>query len=132
MTLNQCTSLLSVALLFIPVTCQAEGLRYDKPVVLEGKFVTGRADAETTFDEKPHSFAALRLSKPISTTCAAGDDECSPETGVDLLQLVLDEAEMSKFDKLEGTPVKVKGTLFHSDNGHHFTSVLLDVEAIEK
>ena len=122
----------SIVLLSVPVTCQGERLQYNEPIMLEGTLITSEADPAITFDEKPHSFPALSLSKPISVNCFPGDEECSPELGVTLLQLVLGDSEMAKFKQLKGSSAKVKGTLFHCDNGHHFTSVLLDVEAIAK
>lgn len=122
----------SVTLLVAPAMCKAEGIQYNQPIMLEGTLITSEADPAITFDEKPHKFPAISLSKPISVTCSPGDEECSSELGVTLLHLVLGDAEMTKFKKLKGNSVKVKGTLFHADNGHHFTSVLLDVESIEK
>jgi len=110
----------------------AQSFKYDVPVTLEGTLMSSTADASITYDEKPHQFPALKLHKPISVLCAPKETDCQPEMGVTILHLVLKEKEMAQFKKLKGKVVKLSGTLFHSDNGHHFTSVLLDVKSINR
>lgn len=106
----------------------AQSFRYDEPVTLEGTLISSTADASITYDEKPHQFPSFKLRKPISVLCAPKETDCQPEMGVTVLHLVLKEKEMEQFKKLKGKVVKLSGTLFHSDNVHHYTSVLLDVK----
>ncbi|HQH43821.1 MAG TPA: DUF4431 domain-containing protein [Syntrophorhabdaceae bacterium] len=108
----------------------AQSYKYNFPVALKGVLILSTADPAITYDEKPHQFPALKLAQPISVLCASGETDCQPEMGVTVLHLVLKEKEMAQFKKLKGKAVKVSGTLFHSDSGHHFTSVLLDVKSI--
>lgn len=109
----------------------AQSYKYDAPVLLEGVLISSKADPAITIDEKPHQFPALQLRSPISVLCAPQATDCQPETGVTLLHLVLKEKQMAQFKKMKGKSAKLKGTLFHSDNGNHFTSVLLEVESIK-
>ena len=120
----------TLLVLFIGSFVLAQPYQYGAPVTLEGTLLTSTADASITFDEKAHDFPALKLDKPISVLCSHKETDCTPETGVILLQLVLRPQQMEQFKKLKGKSVKVRGTLFHSDNGHHFTSVLIDVQEI--
>jgi hypothetical protein len=115
---------------FVCTNVFGQTYKYDSVITLEGVFISAIADAAITSDEKPHKYTALKLNKPISVLCKSDDQYCETEDGVMLLQLVLKDAEWSKYKKLKGKKVKVQGTLFHSDNGNHFTSVLLDVSSI--
>lgn len=108
----------------------AASYQYDTPVTLEGALISSTADPAITYDEKAHQFPALKLGKPISILCAPTDSECQPEIGVTMLHLVLNESQMAEFKRLKGKVAKLRGNLFHADNGHHYTSVLLEVKAI--
>jgi hypothetical protein len=122
---------LSLVLWFASGVVFAQSYEYDTLATIEGTLISSTAEPEITYDEKSHQFPALKLLKPISVLCSAKKtDSCQPETGVTLLHLVLKEKQMKQFKKLKGKTVKLSGNLFHSDNGHHFTSVLLDVESI--
>jgi Domain of unknown function (DUF4431) len=101
-------------------------------VTLNGKLLWSMADPAITIDERPHRFPAIALHEPITVLCAPADtpEECEPEMGVTLLHLVLDDLEWAQFRRLAGKTVRLSGTLFHSHTGHHFTSVLMDVDAI--
>ncbi len=122
---------ISLVLWFASSIAFAQSYEYDKQTTIEGILISSTAEPEITYDEKPHQFPSLKLLKPISVLCATKEtDSCQPETGVTLLHLVLKEEQMKQFKKLKGKTVKLSGNLFHSDNGHHFTSVLLDVESI--
>ena len=123
-------AVLSVALCLACSEAFAQSYKYDAPVTLEGVLVSSTADPAITYDEKSHQFPALKLRKPMSVLCAPKETDCQPETGVTLLHLVLKQPQMAGFKSLKGKAAKLSGTLFHSDNGHHFTSVLLDVESI--
>jgi Domain of unknown function (DUF4431) len=111
-------------------TAYAQSYRYDAVVELKGILISSTADPSITIDEKPHQFPALQLHKPINVLCAPNEADCQPETGIRLLHLVLRAPQMAHFKKTKGKSISVRGTLFHSHTGHHFTSVLLDVESI--
>ena len=112
------------------ITILALSFQYDVPLTLQGKLITSTADPAVTDDERPHQFPALQLSKPIAILCPPMETDCQPEMGVTLLHLVLQESEMKQFKAFKGKMAKVKGTLFHADSGHHYTSVLLEVESL--
>lgn len=119
-----------VMLCLVCVTAFAQNYKYDANVVLDGVLATSTADPAITYDEKPHQFPALKLRKPIAVLCNVKETDCQPEAGITLIQLVLKQNNMTQFKKLKGKSVKLSGTLFHSHTGHHFTSVLMDVESI--
>jgi hypothetical protein len=121
---------LAALLVVCPAGVSAATYQSNARAVLEGTLITARAAPAVTYDEKPHAFPALRLAQPIDFSCARGDEMCEPESNVGTLQLVLDAGGMAKFKALKGKPAKVAGKLWHSENGHHFTKVLLEVESI--
>ncbi|MCE5315734.1 MAG: DUF4431 domain-containing protein [Parachlamydia sp.] len=129
MRLKAVLILLFVSILFCS-NAFAQSLTYGSQVEVEGILVSSMADPSITYDEKPHQFPALKLSKPISVACAQKERYCQQENDVTLLQLVLKKERMDQFKKLKGKRVKLIGSLFHSETGHHFTSVLLNVGAI--
>jgi hypothetical protein len=129
MKLTPC-AVLAVLLCFACADALVQSYKYDVLVALEGILVSSTADPAITYDEKPHQFPALKLRKPISVLCAPNAADCQPETGVTLLHLVLKQPQRAQFKSLKGKAAKLRGTLFHSDSAHHFTSVLLDVESI--
>ena len=76
----------------------------------------------------------LFLSSPIKVVPAVADDsENIVETGVTELHLVLDENLINylKSNQAYGKKVKMTGELFHSNNAHHHSAVLMDVKDIE-
>ena len=76
----------------------------------------------------------LFLSSPIKVVPAVADDsENIVETGVTELHLVLDENLINylKSNQAYGKKVKMTGELFHSNNAHHHSAVLMDVKNIE-
>ncbi len=75
----------------------------------------------------------LHLSQIVCVKADGIKDSINDETeaGITELQLNLDEDQYAKYKKLVGKHVKVTGTLYHSINGHHHTTVLLTVKSIE-
>jgi len=76
----------------------------------------------------------LFLSSPIKVVPAVADDsENIVETGVTELHLVLDENLINylKSNQAYGKKDKMTGELFHSNNAHHHSAVLMDVKNIE-
>jgi len=62
------------------------------------------------------------------------DDELNSEseTGIKQMQLVVvNDADRKRYASLIGKNVQVTGTLFHAQNGHHRTPVLLTVKSIQ-
>lgn len=110
-----------------PATAVAQSYSYEPTVVsLEGQLL---ASVGQTPDGKKIQFPAIQLSKPITVK---GDQETPTEDGVVLMQLVLDEKKMELFEGLKGKSVVVSGTLFHADNGNHYTNVLLTPSVISQ
>jgi hypothetical protein len=108
----------------------AENYVCELPATLEGTLMLEKSDPSTSSDEKSHSFPALRLKKAISVGCQTDDELCSPEQNVSVLQLALNGKQSEQFKKFKGSVAKVSGKLFHSDNGNHYTNVLIDVTSI--
>lgn len=108
----------------------ADRLTYDVECKLSGVLISSTANASDTYDEKPHTFPAIELAKPVSVQCAPDDQENSPENNVRIMQLVLNGPLTQAFVKAKGRKVVLTGKLFHSMTGHHFTPVLVDVISI--
>ena len=101
-------------------------LTYDSVVTLRGKLISALGEGN---DEKMHNYPALQLEKPLSVL---GTDELNvSEQDVVLIQLSLNDTLFKQYEKLNGNNVLVTGTLFHSDNGNHYTHVLMDTSAIK-
>jgi len=97
-------------------------------VTLYGKLIS--APGETP-DGAKLTYPAIELMSPITVEATPGDEMYEPtEKGVMLIHLVLDEQTMADFKQLKGRRVAASGRLFHSDNGHHQTDVLLSVKSI--
>ena len=107
----------------------AQTYTYGAKVTLQGTLVSPEG---FTPDEKKLTYPALQLAKPIAVHLGPESDQNfdEPERGVMLLHLVLDQPNRQAFKKLKGQRVRVEGSLFHSDNGHHQTDVLMDVKSM--
>lgn len=109
----------------IPLSSFAQTYEYEPTAVtLYGKLLSSPGE---TPDGKKIRFPALQLSKPIMVQ---GDQETPTEKGVILMHMVLEPKMMETFKSLKGKSVSVTGTMFHSDNGNHQTSVLITPSAI--
>ena len=75
----------------------------------------------------------LHLSQIVCVKADGIKDSINDETeeGITELQLNLDADQYAKYKKLVGKHAKVTGTLYHSINGHHHTTVLITVKSIE-
>ncbi|MGZ8942619.1 MAG: DUF4431 domain-containing protein [Methylobacter sp.] len=122
---------LLILLLMLAQTAYSESFYYDAPIFLKGTLVSETADSNITYDEKKHTYPAIKLSESIAILCEPTDTECQPESGINLLQLVLKPEQMKQFKKRISHLVTIHGEIFHADNGNHFTPVLLDVESIK-
>jgi len=109
---------------------RAQSYRYNTEVTLEGALVYPTAEPEDTSCDIPHKYPAINLLKPVSVECEATDTFCKPETRIILLQLLLKQPQLEKFNRLKGRTVKVRGILLHAEGGHDFTPLLLDVDSI--
>ena len=140
---NICARLFIVSLLLLISSASAfaqnDCLAYDPAEVT----VTGRILRKTfpgppnyqsvRRGDKPETIWILHLDKPV---CVTGntDETNEPEQRVTDLQLVLDGTEYRRFRYFIGGRIRVlaTGKLFHAHTAHHRTSVLLEVEDIEK
>jgi hypothetical protein len=109
----------------------AESFYYNSSVSIKGTLVSETASSDITYDEKEHTYPAVKLSKPIDVLCELNDLECQPEIGIDFLQLVLKPNQIKQFKVMNHHHVIINGELFHADNGNHYTSVLIDVKSIK-
>lgn len=108
----------------------AESYVCETSATLDGILTTENSDPAMSSDEKTHPFPALKLAKGISVGCQSGDELCSTENNISVLQLSLPKTQMELFKKLKGKHAKVSGKLLHSENGNHYTAVLINVESI--
>lgn len=104
----------------------------DDIITIEGILFTSVADPSITIDGKPHEFPAIKLNTPLNFVCKIKDDFCQSENNITILHLALNNSTMDSFKKYKGSVVKVQGSLFHSETGHHFTPVLIKVADIYK
>ncbi len=107
------------------VDCEKEGnalwYEYEPAVVsLRGKLISAKGE---TPDEKPITYPAIQLESPVSLQ-GRGEFN-SPESGVTLMQLVLNEQFWPIYEKEKGADVVVTGTMYHRDNGNQQTNVLI-------
>lgn len=123
--------LLSILLLFCLVSSSAFAQTYSygpSEVSLYGTLIS--APGETP-DGAKLTYPALELVVPITVNATPGDEDLEPtEIGVMLIHLALEKDSSAQFKELKGRRVVATGTLFHSDNGHHQTDVLLSVKAL--
>ncbi len=97
---------------------------YDKPYTFKGKIVK-----KVYYDNETgnHNFLALELYKPI---CTLPKEYARRESEITHMQISSGGSNMVQ--KLEGRHVELKGSLYHSDNAHHFTKVLISLKSIER
>ncbi|MCC8537024.1 DUF4431 domain-containing protein [Xanthomonas axonopodis pv. poinsettiicola] len=107
----------------------AQSYRYGAPeVTLEGTLISATG---LTPDGAKVTYPALQLAAPLTVEATEGSEEFEPAaTGITLVQLSLDATSMRAFKQWKGQQARVAGTLFHSDNGHHYTEVLLSVTRV--
>jgi len=114
----------------------AECLSYEPATVsltgrISKKTFAGRPNYESIEKgDEPVTYWVLRLAKPACVSSGSRDDDPINVTERDVsdVQLVLTSTQYSRFKKMIGGRVAVKGKLFHAHTGHHFTTVLLTVE----
>ncbi|PPU68934.1 DUF4431 domain-containing protein [Xanthomonas pisi] len=113
----------------IAVPACAQSYRYGAPeVTLQGTLISA---AGQTPDGAEVRYPALQLVAPLTVEATDGSEEFEPRAaGITRLQLSLDATTMRAFKQLKGRQARVSGTLFHADNGHHYTDVLLSVTSV--
>ena len=74
----------------------------------------------------------LRMSEPIDVETSNGDTDphSSTERNVKILQMAIDYGTLPRPIPV-GKEVRVKGTLFHGQTGHHHSRILMEVKHIE-
>ncbi|APP75999.1 hypothetical protein BJD12_13025 [Xanthomonas vesicatoria ATCC 35937] len=107
----------------------AQSYRYGAPeVTLRGTLISATGQ---TPDGAEIMYPALQLAAPLTVEATDGNEDLEPRaTGITPLQLSLDATTMRMFKQMKGHQAQVSGTLFHSDNGHHYTDVLLSVTSV--
>lgn len=123
------TSLLVILSTLISSAAFAQTYAYGpSEVTLYGTLIS--APGETP-DGAKITYPALELVLPITVSSTPGDELFEPtEKGVMLIHLALDKETADQFVQLKGRRIAATGNLFHSDNGHHQTDVLLLVKAL--
>jgi hypothetical protein len=101
----------------------------EQMITIKGEFRVMIVDASITYDEKEHKYNGLYLKKPVNINCDGTNEFCENLSNQNSFQLVL-KGDKSKFKKMIGKKVLIKGKFFPSDNGNHFTKFLIDVEDI--
>ena len=116
---------------------QTQRLSYEPATVeLEGKVITEQKYGPPNYGQNPKTdqkvtVAILVLRDPIDVLATPGDAVNTQVNGVTRIQLVFTDGKT--VDKqLIGKDVLVKGKLFHSHTGHHYTDVLIDVSSIQE
>ncbi len=80
--------------------------------------------------DEPESEYVLHLTQPICVQAGAGDPTNSDESGVDRLQVLVDNPLRPMAKGLIGSRVVITGTLFGAVSGHHHTRVLITATGI--
>jgi len=119
---------LPVSLVAVAAPC----LSYDKPATLTGKVAIRTFFGPPNFGENPETDsretqAILIAAKPV---CVNANDEYDVETNQTDVTLVPPRGVNWK--TYAGKQVTVHGSLFHADNGHHRTTILMQVARIEQ
>jgi hypothetical protein len=115
-----------------PAADEPQCLAYDPEMVrlsgvLEPRMYPAAPGGESEEDE-PGTTWVLRLFQPICTT---GSDEVEePESGVREVQVVVESELVHALGAVQGRPVTVSGTLFHSHSRQHHTPVLIIMRGI--
>lgn len=118
--------LMLLATMMVTLANHAWGMEYERPVTLVGVLKSSKGE---TPDGKSVQFPSLQLVSPITVTAKPGSDDVT-EKGVVLIQLALSEPLMMRYRSLKNKKAQVVCSLFHSDNGNHYTNVLCDASSI--
>jgi hypothetical protein len=102
---------------------------YEPSIVsLDGVLVTPKGEAP---NGRFVQYYAVELTSPIKVN---GDksDPINYDTihDVRIIQLTGDSSVINQIKSNKGRKVNLKGTLFHSHSGHHFTTVLMTVQSV--
>jgi hypothetical protein len=105
---------------------------YDKPATITGKIVFKTFFGPPNFGENPETDAreTQALLIPSKPFCVNADDEYDLEKNQ--IELTLVPPRGVKLKKFGARQVTVEGSLFHADNGHHNTTILMMVKRIEE
>lgn len=119
--------LLSVSAGAVAAPCHS----YDRPATMTGKVVIKTFFGPPNFGENPKTDSRVTqgLLIPAKPICVNADDEYDLEENQTEVTLVPPRGV--KLKTLAGKQVTVEGTLFHADNGHHNTTILMMVKRID-
>lgn len=122
-----------LAALALPFSLTAIGapcLSYDKPATLTGKVAIKTFFGPPNFGENPETDAreTQAILLPAKPVCVNGNDEYDLEKNQTEVTLVPPRGVNWK--AFAGKQVTVHGSLFHADNGHHHTTILMQVARV--
>lgn len=117
-------------LCYLASNTKAECLRYDQ----NDTYLTGTVELRIffgppNFGEDPETDsketqALLKLDQPI---CVIEDYKKHQEAEINQTEITLAPHGSISLSKYAGKRIRVKGNLYHSDSGHHHTSVLISI-----
>lgn len=122
----------------VPTSAQNKRYLSYEPVVveLEGRLIFQEKFGGPNYGEQPSTdkkvkIPVLVLSRPVNVRGTPGDvpNDQTVER-VARLQLLFQAGTPDK--NFQGRKVTVRGTLFHSHTGHHYTDVLMNVISIHR
>jgi hypothetical protein len=133
------TLIILIAFAHLEAVAQAQRwLSYQPAIVeLDGRLITEQKYGPPSFGEEPKTDKKLTvpilvLNEAINIRGTPGDlINGESVMGAKRVQLIF-TAGVIPYKHLIGKDVVVKGKLFHSHTGHHFTDVLVDVGSIEE
>lgn len=103
-------------------------------ITLSGRVIHRQAYGEPGYGEDPahdaiERYEALKLDQPVCVVQKGKDEVDVDEKDVSLVQLVFLKPTYSAAANVH---VWVTGTLFHGITGHHHTTILIQVEKVER
>ncbi len=116
-----------------------EVVSYGVGVTLTGRVTTRLEYGAPGFGEDPKTDAKENiflfvLKRPVDVHAdkeRPSDTDTDDFNGVKEMQLVFMKIDKKLFRKMVGRKVKVTGSLFQAENGHHHTDVLIEVDKLE-
>lgn len=103
----------------------------NKALIYSGTVVTMTADPEVTWDENPHQYTALKLSKPKNIRGNSIDDDSGKLfLNVAYMQLV-DSKKLAKKYKNKGKVNIGCSEVYEAHTGYHYTDLLCVVSTIK-
>jgi uncharacterized protein DUF4431 len=125
-----------LALGAFPIRAQRQQLHYEpEKVTLTGRLVYRTFYGPPNYGENPKTDSRetqpiLILDSMVDVIASASDPTDEAERLVKRITLVIHDFKANPVRPLLGKRVRVEGTLFHANTGHHHTKVLLEVSSL--